>query len=136
VERHAGVFFRSKDRQLSKYFDAGVDEMVAALGAYCKDEMVETFGAIRGGSIVRVIDETGYDLKKDIAAVPIFLPLRHSTQKPILVVAGSDGGWLNERVGGVSPTPIVVVSDDGERVLLLRVAYDIDRRDITVLSDQ
>jgi hypothetical protein len=41
---------------------------------------------------------------------------------------------LAESVQAMAPNPAVVVTDDEERILLLRIAYDVNEKDITSLQ--
>ena len=83
-------------------------------------------------------DGATFDVARAADSLAVFLPLRLATRVDTVLVVQGPGPEeaLAGTVERLAPTPFLIVSDDDERMLLLRIAHDIDLKNVTLLGDE
>jgi len=133
VDQLASEFFRGEHHKLSRYFATGVGELRADVHADCASRI---FSHVKRTTVLQAMnDGTRFDIARAAATLSVFLPLRLTTETPNMLVVQGPGPRqaLDESVQAIAQSTEVVVTDDEERILLLRIAYDAKESDITSL---
>ena len=134
VDQLAAEFLRGEHHQLSRYFAKGTGDLSVDIHADCAAKI---FSHVERTTVLQAMnDGARFDISRAATALSVFLPLKLNAQTPsMLVVQGpGPGEVLAESIQAIAPSPAVVVSDDDERILLLRVAYDVNEKDVTSLQ--
>jgi len=134
VDQLAAEFLRGEHHQLSRYFAKGIGDLSADIHSDCAGKI---FSHVKRTTVLQAMnDGARFDISRAATTLSVFLPLKLNAQTPSMLVVQGPGPdeVLAESVQAMAPNPAVVVTDDEERILLLRIAYDVNEKDITSLQ--
>lgn len=135
IDQFAREFLKEDRHHLSRYFVSGVDAMRADI---LGDGARRIFPEVQSMKVIEVMGEAAtVDVAGVAGSIPIFLPLKPATRVDSVTVVQGPGpeAVLMKCVESLAPLPAVIVSRDDERMLLLKIAHDIDPRNVTILGE-
>ena len=124
ADNAASRFFAADGRSRSHYLEAGGDALRDDLAKACEEQVYPP--SLLPLNVTEAIRRYDYPVLESVNSTPVFMPLDpESRRRRVSLVLGPDSEFLGSLVEGLHPPVTVVEADDAERLLLLRVAYDI-----------
>lgn len=142
VDLRARTFFQQPEHAMSTYSDqwcrdkSGIEKLDGAMQAFCANE---AYADVREMSVTAAIKATGFSLAAAVRSIPVFLPIDPAAgAESFVIVLGPDDGFLHKEMDKamITPNPVVLRSDDEERLIAFRVGWGIQLADVTVLGSK
>jgi hypothetical protein len=139
ADQLAREFLKEDRHRLSRYFAAGaarVDVFVSDIQGECAKRV---FPEVESTTVIQAMrDGATFDVGRTAMSLAVFLPLKLATRVDTVLVVQGPGPEeaLARCVESLAPFPALIVSDDDERMLLLRIAHDVDLKNVTILHDE
>jgi hypothetical protein len=136
TDQFAREFLEEDAHRLSQYFPGRAEALTSAIRKACA---AKVFGDVEHTSVIKAMNEGAtFDVARAAGALAVFLPLKLATRVDTVLVVQGPGPEeaLAGTVERLAPAPFLIISDDDERMLLLRIAHDVDLRNVTVLMEE